>query len=200
MIASARTIRTREERFLKMLPQLQAQARFAFRQQPPDRRQELIAETLALCWVAFVRLLERGREDMIYPTPLVQFAIRQARDGRRVGSRLNVCDVSSAYAQRRKGFRLQRLDQHDQLSNEWREVLVEDKTAGPAETAVSRIDFGAWLRSLSGAKRRVAQTLAMGETTQRAARRFRVSPGRISQLRRELEESWDSFQGESALV
>ena len=135
MIASVCTIRTREERFLEMLPQIQAQARFAFRKELPGRRQELIAEVIANCWVAFVRLLERGLEDLIYPTPLAQYAIRQTRDGRKVGGRLNVRDVSSSYAQRRKGFRVSRLDRYNQRKEEWKEVLVEDKTAGPAEIA-----------------------------------------------------------------
>jgi len=102
MIASARTIRTREERFLEMLPQIRAQARYAIRKELPARRQELIAEVIANCWIAFVRLLDRGLEDVIYPTPLAQYAIRQTRDGRKVGGRLNVRDVSSEYAQRCK--------------------------------------------------------------------------------------------------
>jgi len=38
--------------------------------------------------------------------------------------------------------------------------------------------------------------LATGETTNAAAKKFRISAGRISQLRRELEESWKKFQGD----
>lgn len=53
MIASARTIRTRKERFLEMLPQIRAQARYAFRKELPARRQELIAEVIPNCWIAF---------------------------------------------------------------------------------------------------------------------------------------------------
>jgi len=200
MIASARTIGTREERFLEMLAQIRAQARFAFRHELPARRQELIDETIANCWVAFVRLLERGLDDVIYPTPLVQYAIRQVRDGRKVGARLNVRDVSSEYAQRHKGFCMERLDRYNQRTDEWKEVLVEDKTAGPAETAATRIDFGTWLQSLPSARRQVAQTLALGETTRRTARQFRVSPGRVSQMRRELKQSWESFQSEPAFA
>ena len=200
MIASARTIPTREDRFLEMLPQIRKQARFAFRKELPVRRQELIAETIANCWVAFVRLLDRGLDDLIYPTPLVQYAIRQTRDGRKVGGRLNVHDVSSEYAQHRKGFHLERLDRYSERTDEWKEVLVEDKTAGPAETAASRLDFGTWLHSLPAARRKVAQTLARGETTQRTAQQLRVSPGRVSQIRRELEASWESFHGEPAFA
>jgi len=40
--------------------------------------------------------------------------------------------------------------------------------------------------------------LASSETTKATARKFRVSPGRISQTRRELETAWQEFQGESA--
>jgi hypothetical protein len=184
-----------EDRFLDMLPQIRTQARFAFRDEPRSRRQELVSEVVANCWAAFVRLVERGRIDIVYPTPLAQFAIRQVRDGRKVGSRLNVRDVSSEYSQRRKNFAVETLDRFDKAKQEWKEVLVEDKHAGPAEIAAARIDFAAWLRLLPKRLRRIAETLAKGETTKKAAKRFRVSQGRISQLRRELEQNWDDFQG-----
>ncbi|WP_145284871.1 helix-turn-helix domain-containing protein [Pirellulimonas nuda] len=45
-------------------------------------------------------------------------------------------------------------------------------------------------------KRRVALTLAAGESTGDAARRFGVSPARISGLRRELAEGWRAFTAE----
>jgi hypothetical protein len=40
--------------------------------------------------------------------------------------------------------------------------------------------------------------LAIGNTTGEVAKRFDVSAGRVSQLRRELAESWKAFQGENA--
>jgi len=200
MIALAHTICSPEDRFLEILPQLQQQAHFAFRDEPASRCQELVAETIANCWVAFARLVERGLIDVVYPTPLVQYAIRQVRDGRRVGSKLNSKDVSSEYAQRRRGFCLEALDKYNQRRQEWKEVLVEDKHAGPAETAASRIDFADWLRLLPKRSRRIAEALATGETTKKAAKRFRVSPGRISQLRRELQQNWQDFQGEFAFA
>lgn len=183
-------------RFLAMLPTIQEQARFAFRSEPAERRQDLIAEVVANCWVAFVRLVERGLLEIIYPTPLAQYAIKQVRDGRRVGAKLNVRDVSSAYAQLAKGIIVERLDRYDREEDQWREVVVEDRHAGPAETAVARIDIADWFDSLPRKKRRVATALATGETTKRAARRFNVSPGRISQMRRELQQSWQTLQGE----
>ena len=108
--------------FLSLLPAIREQARFAFRTEKPELRQELIAEVIANCWVAFVRLVERGLLEVIYPTPLAQYAIKQVRDGRRVGCRLNVRDVSSEYAQRAKHFTVERLDRFDERRGEWKEV------------------------------------------------------------------------------
>jgi hypothetical protein len=59
---------------------------------------------------------------------------------------------------------------------------------------------GAWFDSLPRHIRRIATTLATGETTKRTAREFRVSPGRISQTRRELEAAWQQFQGEAVFA
>ena len=196
MIARAKRVSTYQDRFLKMLPLIHEQASHAFRRELPERREELIAEVIANAFAAFVRLVERGAIDVAYATPLAQFAIRQIRDGRRVGSKLNIQDVSSEYCQRAKGITLERLDVLNESEDQWREIVVEDKRAGPAETAASRIDIGDWFASLPRKKRRIAKTLATGETTKRAARKHRVSPGRISQVRRELMDNWQAFQGE----
>jgi hypothetical protein len=184
------------EQFLSLLPAINEQARFAFRGEPYEGRQELIAEVAANAFVAFVRLMDRGLESIIYATPLAQYAIKQVRDGRRVGAKLNVRDISSPYAQRAKGFTVERLDRFDPEENQWREVVVEDHRSGPAEVAASRIDIADWFDRLPRKKRRIAALLATGESTKRTARRFHVSPGRISQLRRELHNAWQDFQGE----
>jgi hypothetical protein len=52
-------------------------------------------------------------------------------------------------------------------------------------------------KSLPRDYRMIASTLATGETTKNVAKRFRVSPGRVSQIRRELFNSWNRFQGEA---
>lgn len=205
MIARARRVRRPSAsaccaKFLSLLPAIREQARFACRAEDPERRQEFIAEVIANCWVAFVRLVERGLIDVCYATPLAQFAIRQVHDGRRVGAKSNVRDVSSSHAQQAKGFVLARLDRYDAENDEWREILIEDRHAGPAETAAARLDIGQWFATLPRKKRRIARTLATGEATKTAARKFRVSAGRISQLRREFENSWQAYQGEPAFA
>jgi len=80
-----------------------------------------------------------------------------------------------------KGFVIRRLDRFDRRNCAWRESLVEDHTAGPAEIAATRLDFYGWLSTLSTRDRKLAETLAMGETTGRVARMFRISNARVSQ-------------------
>jgi hypothetical protein len=89
---------------------------------------------------------------------------------------------------------VEQLDKYDRDQGEWREVLVEDRRASPADLAAARIDLAAWFRSLSRKDRRIAKVLAMGETTSEAAQRFGLSLGRISQLRARLKASWETFQ------
>jgi hypothetical protein len=112
-----------------------------------------------------------------------------------VGTPLNVDDISSVHCQRQRGFRVRSLDRREP-SGTWKEVLVEDHRAGPAEVAASRIDIEDWLDELPRLKRGIAETLATGETTSVTARQFNVTPGRVSQIRRELEVDWADFQGE----
>ena len=180
--------------FLAMLPAIRRSAQIAFRKLPPELRHDLIEEVLANSYVAFARLVERGQAERASPTPLARFAIAQIRTGRRVGSRLRIGDALSQYAQRRKGFQVERLDQCDE-DGRWKEVLLEDRSAGPADVAASRIDFADWLRRLTARLRRIALALAAGETTSAAARMFGVSPARISQIRDSLRKSWEAFQG-----
>ena len=182
--------------FEQLLPGIKKQVSVAFRNSPPCEREELIAEVVANCFLAYVRLIERGLSDVIYASPLAAYAILQVRAGRRVGTKLNVRDVSSTYCQQRKKVRIEHLDYYDREEGGWLEIVVEDRRATPADVAATRIDFAAWLQTLRRKERRVAELLSTGESTKVAARRFRISPARISQIRRELRDCWLTFQGE----
>ncbi len=180
-----------------MIPAIVKYARFAFRHVRGQDRADLIQETIANAMVSFRRLVRRGRESVAHASVLAKYAIRQIKDGRRVGSSLCCSDVLSPYAQRLKSLTVERLDRHDKDDeNTWCEILIEDKHAGPDEIARTRIDFSDWLASLKRRDRRVAEFLANGETTKAAARKFKVSAGRISQLRKELARSWQRFVGD----
>ena len=173
------------EKFLDMLPRICSHARRAFRQLRPEHRDELIQEVLANAYCQFVRLVRRGKADVAYATPLANFAIRQVIAGRRVADKPRLRDILSPQARSVDGIVVERLDVFDEQQCEWRQVLVEDRHATPADIAAARIDVAAWLRSLSVRNRRIATT--------DAARRFNLSRPRVSQLRDELKTSWEKF-------
>jgi hypothetical protein len=164
-----------EDRFLQMVPTIRAVARYAFRTWRKDERQELAAEVIANSFVAFARLVERDKVDLAYPTALASFGVKRVLSGRRVGNRLNVKDASSPYCQQQKGVRMQSMRRFDRVQDKWREIVVEDGRATPADLAATRIDFGDWLRQLPKSKRNVAKLLATGEGTSAAAQRFRIA-------------------------
>jgi hypothetical protein len=180
--------------FLAMLPAIRGQAEMSFRNLPAEARAELVQETVANCLVAFCRLVDRRKVALAFPSALARFAVAQVRVGRRVGGKLNGQDVSSEYAQRKKSFRVERLDRGD-LPGGWRAAVVEDHHTPVDQQAAFRIDFPAWLIRLAPRQRRIVRFLAAGNSTSDAARRFRLSASRISQLRRELHRDWMQFQG-----
>jgi hypothetical protein len=182
--------------FMALLPDIRRHVRFAFRRLQSERREEAVQEALANALVAYVRLHELGKTAVAYASPLADYAVRQVCGGRQVACPLNSYEILSPYAQRKHGFTVNRLQRPDETEGTWKEILVEDRNCTPAELAASRLDFDAWLHRLPRHKRRIASTLAAGESTCGAAHKFKVTPGRISQVRRELAENWDAFNGE----
>jgi hypothetical protein len=182
--------------FLSILPAIRRQATVAFRGLPPEAKEDAVCEVIDNALVAFVSLSARGKADLAYPTPLTRYGIAQYRAGRRVGNRSSTRDVYSPAAQRKHCLTVERLDHFDEDEQTWEEVLVEDHHATPADVAAMRIDFAAWLRRLPRRIRRIALHLAAGHRTRDTARTFKLSPARISQLRRWLRSDWETFQGQ----
>ena len=182
--------------FLAMLPTIRRVASIRLNRLRGEARQDAIAEVIACCAVAYARLYRQGRVELAYPSVLAQFAVRQYHDGRRVGSTLRIGDVLSPYAQRRKGFHVERLDWFNDEENGWKEAVVEDGQTPVPDQAAFRLDFPAWLASQGARRRKIAETLALGHSTNETAERFSLSPARISQMRREFCRSWRDYQGE----
>lgn len=180
--------------FVKMLPTLKRYLSFRFRHLDDESREEALQEAECNACLAYARLVRQGRAHIASPTSLARYAAAQYWAGCRVGTALNINDVCSVYCQRRKGVRVGPLARGN-AQGEWREMLLEDRTASPADLAASRIDFAAFMTSLSQRKRRIAELLATGESTNRVAKLLGLTAGRISQIRRELEAAWESFHG-----
>jgi hypothetical protein len=186
----------RDARFLALLPRIRRQAAYQLRRLPRNERAEAIQEVVASAFVNYVGLVERGKVDLAYAGPLARYGACRYLAGRRVGNPMNGHDITSDYCRQKKGLSLKQLARFDEPTGEWGELVVEDRYAGPAEVATTRVDFAAWLESLPKRTRCVAETLATGEATSHVARIFGLTPGRVSQLRRELYDAWRDFTGE----
>jgi len=92
-------------------------------------------------------MCRRGRSALVYPTPLAKFAIRtSARADVSVPPQFDGHHV--ALCLRGEAVTIERLDRFNAPRGEWREVLIEDHTAGLAETATARADGAACLAEL----------------------------------------------------
>ena len=113
--------------------------------------------------------------------------------GRRLGKKANVNDVYDIHARAKGGYQLYHIGLlRDQCAG-WRNQLIENKRTSPADLAAFELDFGAWLPSLPLRDRHLAEDLGMGERTGDVAKTYAVSPSRVSQLRRHLQDSWEEF-------
>ena len=183
------------EAFPALLPRLTSNLRSAFGRFQPGQRDDALQETVASAFVAFSRLCQQGRSQFGVPRSLAQYAIAHWFAGRRVGSPLNGNDVLSPYAQRRHPISVEQLD-HEDSEDAWRASIVADRQTPIPDQVWFRIDFPVWLAQLSARNREIAVALAQGDTAREVSQRFKLSPGRVSQLRREFHESWQQFHGE----
>jgi hypothetical protein len=187
-----------KQEFLTVLPDIERYARHVFRRCREWDRDELVAETTARVWLWFLRLSARGRDAKAVFSPLLRFAVLAVKDGRRVGARKNSREL--CHRARRDGLRICSLeDRDDHSGSPWKAIIAEARAFSPADAAAARLDIDAWLRSETARKRAVAKALAVGERPSAIAARLRVSCGRLSQLRKELWESWERFQNGGAM-
>ena len=185
-----------QQQFLTLLPSIRRHAQTRFRALDCEAREDAIATVIAHGWDLFVKLVNLGREELAFAGPLARYGIARTLDGRQVGNRATVRDITSTRCKRRTGLCVESLVQRDPTNGEWQQMLVEDRHALPSDVAIVRVDFHAWLKTLSSQQRRVAKRLATGERTQDVARWLQVSNGRVSQMRGEFERAWLRFQGE----
>jgi hypothetical protein len=194
--------------FLSILPRIERHGQIYFRHlKCKDRRDACVQEMLALAWKCFVRLAERGKDARRFPTVLASFAARAVRCGRKVGGMNRATDALNPVAQQRRGFTVGSLPVststfHENLYGavdgqthlDASEDRLKDNTQTPIPQQVAfRLDFPAWLKTRTERGRRVIEQMAQNERTMHLARRFGVSKGRISQLRREYQDDWQRF-------
>jgi hypothetical protein len=154
--------------------------------------------------------LQNGKDATEFVSALAGYATRAVRSGRRLCGQLRANDVLSELAQRRHGFMVQPLPcsttpswevrsgttHSQQHFNAYEERLRDNTVTPPPDAAAFRIDFPKFLDSLTDRDRRLAEFLSLGHQARKAADRFGLSPGRVTQLRQRWCQEWRVFQGE----
>jgi hypothetical protein len=191
--------------FLQLLPRIQLHGRIYFRHlKCYQQKQDVLAEMTALAWKWYVRLIQCGKDPAAFPSMLATFAARAVRSGRRLCGQEKAKDVLSSVAQRRQGFSVAGLPDFSTLNGNPLEEALQDNTRSPVPDQVQfRCDFPSWRKSHARRNRRLIDSMILGERTQILARAFRLSPARISQLRRHFHDDWSLYcadRGETAPV
>jgi hypothetical protein len=89
---------------------------------------------------------------------------------------------------------VERLPEFSTLNGSPLEEALHDNTVSPAaDQVIFRLDFPSWLGTLSQRNRELVEDVALGEKTQKLAQKYRLTQGRISQMRRYFEQDWSRF-------
>jgi hypothetical protein len=185
---------TWESNFVTMLPEIEQKLRLAFCRLDLEAREDAIEEGVVHSLLAYVRLDEQGRAEVATASSLAWYSSRHVRRGRPAGGHMNGKEPLSRYGQISNDIVVER-----QPSN-WIDVMVEDKRAAVVDQVAARMDVSAWFTTLTKRMKEIAKDLAFGCSTSEVAKKHGVTAGRISQLRRSLEESWAAFQREVVAV
>jgi len=184
-----------QQSFTEALPRIEglASAYLGFMRRDKD---EAIAETVALAWKSYRDLALRGMNVVKLLGKIVEFSARQVRCGRGLTNINPVQEVLSATARFRHGYQVNSLplSERDDIAPELIEAMRDDTS--PADEATFRVDLEEWLSGLDKRRQEIVGQLVSGWNTVEVARLHRISRMRIFQLRRELVDDWQSFQGE----
>ena len=179
--------------FLRILPRIERHARIYFRDiRCPSKRTDFIAETIALSWSWYRRLMKKGKDATKFASALARYAARAVRSGRRVTGQEKAKDVMSCVAQRRYGFSVEPLPTSTRTSLEriysevrgqqdrdaWEERLRDNTQTPVPDQASFRLAYPQFVRSLSRRDRRMAHFLSLGNSATHTARKFKLTPGR----------------------
>lgn len=139
-------------------------------------RHELVCETVSMCW----ELLQTA-PPAATPRSMAQYAVRRVKSGRQfqqsARSITGPNPLRKAKAQR-TAFRIEMLGR------------LGDN---PKSLAALRIDFPAWVDTLTVRQAQVLSMALQGESTNEIAERLKVSAGAVSQIRAKLIKRYHAY-------
>lgn len=198
-----------QEVFLAIMQSVSTHAAIMFRHIRSEHdREDFVQETLCIAWKWTLRMVEQQKDPREFPSTVATLAAKHVRSGRKfVGGKIGTKDALSRIAQARHGFTVQLLPAstataHEQLYGTVRgqqrhdameEMLQEHDRSPVPDQAAFRIDFTTWRLSYDQRRRAMIDEMIQGESTTELSEKFRVSQGRISQMRREFQAAWRSY-------
>jgi hypothetical protein len=199
------------DQFLDLLPKIEIHARIYFRGiKCADQRADKIRETVAMAWKEYCHLVAHGKDVSQFPMVFISLVARGVKCGRRLAGADKAKDVMNPHTQRRRGFRVEPLPISTRTSlaglygepdgqrelDAYEERLQDNTITPPPDQAAFRIDWPRFLKTLTKRDRELAHFLSLGHGGKKAADRFGLSPGRVTQLRQRWCREWRLSQGE----
>ncbi len=152
----------------------------------PDRS-DAIADADGHAWAIWQAALGCGKHPAEFHSVVAQYACRAVRQQRSLSNTvgrkrpLPCCCLRAAEAGRMRRDAAELVD------------AATSRGASVPDVAAMRVDFPEWLKTLPERTRQLAMDLAAGMRAKDAAEVMGVSEGRLSQMRRELADSWAVF-------
>jgi hypothetical protein len=197
--------------FLTLLPRLHTHGQIFFRHlKCADQKQDAIQEMVALAWKWFLRLHQRGKDVASFPRVFIFLVARAVQNDRKLCGQAKAKDVLNRATQRRYGFtvfsllgskrrsfaNINALVHGQQELDAYEDRLRDNTFTPPPDAAAFRLDFPQFLGDLPARDRQMAMFLSLGHSAKKAAEKFSLSQGRVTQLRQQWCREWQRGQGE----
>ena len=109
-VASRASVAHLHAHFLSILPRIETYAKIRFRHlRCPGRRDDAVAETIAVAWKWYLRLNEKGKDVSGFVGTLADYAVRHVRCGRKLCGQEKSEEVFSPNAQMKYDFEVEAL-------------------------------------------------------------------------------------------
>ncbi len=158
-----------------------------------ERKEEAVAETVAIAWSEYRKLALAGRDVVKLLGRIIEFAAMRVRCGRGLTNPEPIRDVMSSRTRFRHRYSIASMPLSDREDAN-PEILDAMRGEGsPADQAVVNVDFEEWLETLDDRRREIAEKLASGLNTVDVGRQRGVTRAAIHWVRKDLIASWDEF-------
>lgn len=145
-----------------------------------DTRDDLTAEAVALSYKYFLSMRRRGRDvDTELMCGVAGNAAKSALSGRQLAGDRPRKDALSPQA--------------NTLRTDFEDLLIDDGRTPIPDQVRFRIDWPEFLETLPARDQEMIRFLMLGNPAKDAARKFGISFGRASQLRKQWAHAWAGF-------